>query len=116
MADNTKKKRTYASNAVLYAAFVVGAIVVLNLMSTRGVGRLDLTENDIYTLSQPSKDLVKKLPDYMNLKAFISNDLPPELKTVSRYVRDLVDEYQSSSSGKFKWQAIDPGNDKKLED
>jgi ABC-type uncharacterized transport system involved in gliding motility auxiliary subunit len=110
------KKRTYASNALLYAGFVFGAIVVVNLLSTRVFGRIDLTENKMYTLSQPSKDLVKKLPDYLSLKAFISSDLPPELKTVSRYVRDLIDEYKNSSNGKFRWEAIDPGNDKKLED
>jgi gliding-associated putative ABC transporter substrate-binding component GldG len=110
------KKRAYASNALLYTAFILGAIVVVNLLSTRVFGRIDLTENKMYTLSQPSKDLVKKLPDYLTVKAFISADLPPELKTVSRYVRDLIDEYKNSSNGKFRWDAIDPGNDKKLED
>ncbi len=116
MTTDKRKKRAYASNALLYSAFIVGAIVVVNLLGTRVFGRVDLTENDVYTLSQSSKDLVKKLPDYMTVKAFISSDLPPELKTVSRYVRDLVDEYQTSSNGKFRWDAIDPGTDKKLED
>ncbi len=116
MTTDTRKKRTYASNALLYSLFIVGAIVVVNLLGTRVFGRVDLTENDVYTLSQASKDLVKKLPDYMTVKAFISSDLPPELKTVSRYVRDLVDEYKSSSNGKFRWDAVDPGTDKKLEE
>ncbi len=114
--SNTKRKRTYASNALLYSLFVVGAVVVVNLLGTRVFGRIDLTEHKVYTLSQPSKDLVKKLPDYMTVKAFMSNDLPPELKTVSRYVRDLIDEYKTSSNGKFRWEAIDPGTDKKLEE
>src|SRR5688500_11046126 len=116
MADNTKRKRAYASNALLYALFAVGALVLVNLLSTRVFGRLDLTEHNVYTLSQPSKDLVKSLPDYLTVKAFMSKDLPPELTAVSRYVRDLIDEYKTSSNGKFRWEAIDPGNDKKLED
>jgi ABC-2 type transport system permease protein len=116
MTTDKRKKRAYASNALLYSAFIVGAIVVVNLLGTRVFGRLDLTENEIYTLSDSSKDLVRKLPDYMTVKAFISKDLPPELKSVSQYVRDLVDEYQTSSNGKFRWDAIDPGTDKKLED
>jgi ABC-type uncharacterized transport system involved in gliding motility auxiliary subunit len=37
------------------------------------------------------------------------------MKTVSRYVRDMVDEYRTSSNGKFRWEAIDPGTDKNLE-
>jgi ABC-type uncharacterized transport system involved in gliding motility auxiliary subunit len=113
----TKQKRSYASNALLYAAFIFGAIVVVNLLSTRVFGRIDLTEAKVYTLSQPSKDLVKKLPDYLTIKAFISSeDLPPELKSVARYIRDLIDEYKSSSNGKLRWEAIDPGTDKKLEE
>src|SRR2546421_9462268 len=116
MAVDQKKKRTYASNALAYAAFLFGAVVVVNLLSTRVFGRIDLTESKMYTLSRPSKDLVKHLPDYLTIKAFISSDLPPELKTVSRYVRDLIDEYKSSSNGKLRWEAIDPGTDKKLED
>jgi gliding-associated putative ABC transporter substrate-binding component GldG len=109
------KKRAYASNVILYALFVVGVIVLVNLLSTRFFGRVDLTERKVYTLSQPSKDLVKSLPDYLSVKAFISADLPPEIKTLSRYVRDTIDEYRTSSNGKFRWEAIDPGADKAIE-
>ena len=31
-------------------------------------------------------------------------------------MRDLLDEYKTASKGKFRWEAIDPGNDKKLEE
>jgi gliding-associated putative ABC transporter substrate-binding component GldG len=112
----SNKKRTYASNTLLYTLFVVGGVILLNLISTRVFGRLDLTEKKIYTLSSSSKDLVKKLVDPINVKAFISKDLPPEIKAVSRYVRDQLDEYKNASGGKFRWEAIDPGEDKKIEE
>jgi len=115
MSTSANKKRAYVSNAILYAVFVAGVIVLINLISTRLFGRVDLTENKVYTLSQPSRDLVKNLPDFLTVKAFISSDLPPEIKTLSRYVRDLVDEYRTSSRGKFRWEAVDPGTDKNLE-
>lgn len=114
--ESKKKKRTYASNAVAYALFVAGGIVVVNLLATRVFGRIDLTESRIYTLSPQSRDLVAKLGDYLTVKAFISKDLPPELKVLSRYVRDIIDEYKNSSKGRFRWEAIDPGEDKKLEE
>jgi ABC-type uncharacterized transport system involved in gliding motility auxiliary subunit len=113
--SSSNKKRAYASNAILYALFVVGVIVLVNLIGTRFFGRIDLTEDKVYTLSQPSRDLVKKLPDFLTVKALISSDLPPEIKTLSRYVRDMVDEYRTSSNGKFRWEALDPGADKALE-
>jgi gliding-associated putative ABC transporter substrate-binding component GldG len=113
-SDNHGKKRVYASNTILYVVFAIGALVAINLISTRVFGRLDLTENKTYTLSKESKDLVRKLPDYLTVKAFISPDLPDKVTPLGRYVRDLVDEYKSASNGKLRWEALDvaPDSDK----
>ena len=35
---------------------VIGAVVPVNLIGTRVFGRLDLTENHVYTLAPASKD------------------------------------------------------------
>ena len=105
-----------ASNATAYVLLTIGAVVAINLIATRVFGRLDLTENKVYTLSPASKDIVRTLPDYLTVKAYISKDLPPELATVSRYVRDLLDEYRTYSKGKLRFEAFDPGSDKKIED
>jgi ABC-type uncharacterized transport system involved in gliding motility auxiliary subunit len=114
MSTTSSKKRAYASSAILYTFFVVGVIVLVNVIGTRVFGRIDLTESKVYTLSQPSRDLVKKLPDFLTVKAFISSDLPPEIKTLSRYVRDMIDEYRTSSNGNFRWEAI-PDTDKNID-
>jgi ABC-type uncharacterized transport system involved in gliding motility auxiliary subunit len=112
----SSKKKSFASNAILYALFVAGAVVLVNLIGTRLFGRVDLTEKNIYTLSKASKDLVKTLPDFLSVKAYISKDLPPEIKRLSRDVRDKLDDYRTSSGGRFRWEAVDPGTDKKLEE
>jgi len=104
------KKGLHAGNAILYTLFIVGGIVAVNLLSTRLFGRVDLTDAQVYTISKESKDLVKALPDYMNIKVFISEDLPPELKSVGRYLRDTISEY-ATASNKYRWEAIDPGQD-----
>src|SRR5690349_21793542 len=120
--DAHGKKRIYASNAILYVVFAIGAMVAVNLISTRVFGRLDLTENKTYTLSKESKALVRNLPDYLTVKAFISPDLPDKITPLGRYVRDLVDEYKSASNGKLRWEAVDVAGDsdkdknKKLEE
>jgi len=103
-----KRKRSVASNAAFFLIAVVGIIVALNLIATRVFGRLDLTEAKVYTLSPASKDVVRELKDYLHVKAYISDTLPPELKTLSRYVRDLLDEYRSNSKGKLSFEAVDP--------
>lgn len=111
-----RRKRLSASNATAYVVLTIGAIVAVNLIGTRLFKRVDLTENHVYTLSQASKDVVSKLPDYMTVKAYISRDLPPELTNVSRYVRDLLDDYRTYSKGKLRFEAFDPDSDKKIEE
>src|SRR5580765_9074928 len=93
-----RKKVTSASNASAYVLLTIGAVVLVNLIGTRVFGRLDLTENHVYTLAPGSKAIVANLPDYLTVKAYISEkDLPPELKSVSNYVRDLLDDYKTYS-------------------
>ena len=111
-----RRKRLSASNATSFVLLVIGAVVAVNLIGTRLFGRLDLTENKVYTLSNASKEIVRALPDYLTVKAYISKDLPPELANTSRYVRDLMDDYKTYSKGKLHFEAFDPEADKKIED
>jgi ABC-2 type transport system permease protein len=111
-----RRKRLSASNATSFVVLVIGAVVAVNLIGTRLFGRLDLTENHVYTLSNASKEIVRALPDYLTVKAYISKDLPPELSNTSRYVRDLMDDYKTYSKGKLRFEAFDPESDKKIED
>jgi gliding-associated putative ABC transporter substrate-binding component GldG len=111
-----QRKRSSASNATAYVLLTIGAVVAVNLISTRLFGRLDLTENHVYTLSPASKTIVGTMPDYLTVKAYISKDLPPELANVSRYLRDLLDDYHTYSKGKLRFESFDPASDKKIED
>ncbi len=111
-----RKKRLSASNATAYVILTIGAVVAINLIGTRLFGRVDLTQNRVYTLSPASKDVVRALPDYLTVKAYISKDLPPELTNVSRYVRDLLDDYRTYSKGKMRFESFDPESDKKIEE
>ena len=103
-----RQKLLSASNASAYVLLTVGAVVLINLIGTRVFGRIDLTENHVYTLAPGSKAIVANLPDYLTVKAYISKDLPPELQSVSRYVRDLLEEYSTYSKGKLRFEGLDP--------
>jgi gliding-associated putative ABC transporter substrate-binding component GldG len=112
-----RKKVLTASNATAYVLLAVGVVVLVNLIGTRVFGRLDLTESHVYTLAPGSKAIVANLPDYVTVKAYISKkELPPELQAVASYVRDLLDEYRTYSKGKLRFEAFDPGDDKKIEE
>jgi ABC-type uncharacterized transport system involved in gliding motility auxiliary subunit len=115
MAKPMDKAKTGA-NAIGFAALVIFGIIALNIVAARYFTRVDCTRDKIYTLSQPSKDMVAKLPDRLTVKAYISKDLQPPFSQVGQYVRDLLDEYATASKGKMVWEVIDPAGDSKLEE
>ena len=93
----------------LAVAWPLAAIALANVAATRFHGRLDLTEDRVYTLSATSRELVRALPDYLTIKAYVSRDLPPEPASRGRYVRELLDEYRAASGGKVRVDLVRPG-------
>jgi ABC-type uncharacterized transport system involved in gliding motility auxiliary subunit len=115
MAKEMNKAKTGA-NVVATVGLILIGLVFFNLIANRFFTRLDFTADKIYTLSQPSRELVAKLPDRMTVKAYISDDLQPPFSQTAQFVRDLLSEYATASKGKFVWEAVDPGKDPKVEE
>jgi gliding-associated putative ABC transporter substrate-binding component GldG len=110
------KRIKLGSNAVLFTLLVIGIVVLANLVTSRLFARVDLTQDQIFTLSDASKRMVAGLPDRLTVKAFISKDLPhQQLQAIGRYLKDLLEEYARNSNGKMVWEALDPGKDEKIE-
>lgn len=86
------------------------ALVLLNnqlLSSTR----LDLTENQVYSLSDGSKAILKSIDEPVNLYYFFSDTTSKGMTQLRNYatrVESLLEEYESASNGKVKLHIIDP--------
>jgi ABC-type uncharacterized transport system involved in gliding motility auxiliary subunit len=114
MGKPVAKVRT-AVNEITSTVLIGIGLIAVNVISWRFHGRIDMTADHEFTLSQASRDVVSHLPDRVTIKAFISKDLQPEYQQVAQFTRDLLDEYASASKGKLVWSAVDPMGDKELE-
>ena len=63
----------------IYLAVLVGALLLLNLISRNWYKRFDLTDNKMYSLSNSSEEIVDKIDDLLTMKVYFSSDLPGEL-------------------------------------
>jgi ABC-type uncharacterized transport system involved in gliding motility auxiliary subunit len=74
--------------------------------------RLDLTENQLYTLSEGTKNILNNLEEPITLRFFFSQKLAPSLPSISSYtvrVKELLEEYQRAAAGdNLKLILIDP--------
>lgn len=98
-------------SAVSLSVLVVGVLVVLNLVSMRFFGRLDLTEGKIYSLSEASRQVAAELHDPLIARVYLSADLPPQLITVRQYLLDLLSEYRAYGHGNFQYEVVHPSTE-----
>ncbi len=90
-------------------ALVVGVLVlVLNLLGSHVRGRLDLTRSHLYTLAPGTKQVLGGLNDVVQVKLFVSSDLPSEVQLQLRDVRDLLSDMRHASDGKLKVSELQP--------
>ncbi len=102
------KKKTFILIVVAFLLFFVINLVAGNILA--GL-RIDLTENNIFTLSPGTKNIVSKLNEKIKFKVFYSRDemnAVPYLKSFSTRVIGLLKQYESLSNGKIDIEFIDP--------
>jgi gliding-associated putative ABC transporter substrate-binding component GldG len=104
MAIDVKTKST----AGLFIIITAAILIILNLISLNLFARIDMTDDNIYSLSDVSKELVSNLNDRLTIKAFISDDLPSPHNNDARYLKDLLDDYKAYSNGYLQYEFIDP--------
>ena len=95
----------------LYSFIVFAIILVINLIAFNRPMRIDLTDNQIFTLSESTKSVIEKIDDNLVVSIYFSNDLPSVLSNNSRFIQDILEEYQARSNGKIRFEFKDPDND-----
>ena len=62
----------YGTNSVALIVIVLGILGIVNYVSTRFFGRLDLTHDHLYTISPSTKQVLSGLDDVLTIKAYFS--------------------------------------------
>ena len=78
-----------------YFGILVISIFLLNYISRNFYGRFDLTDTQMFTISESSKTVLKNIDDLLIMKAYFSEDLGNELSNNKRYLQDLLEEYRA---------------------
>ncbi|MCF8029959.1 MAG: Gldg family protein [Desulfohalobiaceae bacterium] len=99
--------RVNFSEAYLRFALYIVVIVLVNVAGLSLNARIDLTENNRYSLTQLSKDTVSGLREPLTVKAFFSKDMPPQYAQTKRYLRDLLQEYASTAERNFNYEFVE---------
>ncbi len=91
----------------LFFTLVIVITVLVNIAGLTLNYRIDLTRNNVYSLSKKSKQVVSNLRENLNIKVLFSKDLPAQHGTLYRYLVDLLEEYDYHGNEYFSYEIVD---------
>ena len=102
---------------VLLGVLLVGLVIITNSLF-RGV-RLDLTENQLYSISEGTESIVQSLEEPITLKLFFSDEASEGIPFIRQYanrVEEFLRGVVESSNGNIMLEVIDPAPFTEAED
>jgi ABC-type uncharacterized transport system involved in gliding motility auxiliary subunit len=94
---------------VIALALFLGINVISNQTLTSL--RLDVTENNLYTLSQGTRNILDRIEEPVTIRLYYSAKQfsgVPQLLNYGKRVRDMLEEYVAASGGKIQLLIVDP--------
>lgn len=105
MATESKRKKV-AVETGLYLVVVLAIAAVANVLMAGSTQRVDVTRNERFTLSDGSGRLVRSLKEPMLVDVYVTRGLA-KLEAYIDDLTNLLDEYERTSDGKFKYTLIE---------
>lgn len=96
------------NKSLIITVIVFALTLVIGFLGYLIPGRIDLTSDGLYTLSDTSKKTVSELGDTLNIKLFASTNLPSTLTPYYKTLDDWLKDYASYSNGKIIYQIKKP--------
>ena len=102
-------KVSFSAGLAAIATAFFALVLVNNLLFDKL--RLDLTEGDLYSISEGTHRVIEQIDEPINLYFFFSNKATEGLTPLRNYanrIQSLLEEYERYADGKINLQIIDP--------
>ncbi|HRV82209.1 MAG TPA: GldG family protein, partial [Planctomycetota bacterium] len=103
-------KKIFSLSGLLVALALFIAVNAFAKIALRR-SHIDLTERNLYSLSQGTRNILGALEEPQNLRFYYTPEQAPDGSPIPAYaqrVRELLEEYVSESNGKLRMVVIDP--------
>lgn len=88
----------------------LGIILVLNFIGSFTFHRFDLTSENRYSISEPTKELISNLDDQVYITVYLEGNFPASFKRLRNETKEMLDELQAYSDGMVDFEFINPSD------
>ncbi|MBE7653100.1 gliding motility-associated ABC transporter substrate-binding protein GldG [Tenacibaculum finnmarkense] len=92
-----------------YSAFAFFGLLLINYLSNSVYKRFDLTQDNRYTISKTSINLLDKLENIIFINVYLEGDFPAEFKRLQTETRQFLEELKALNSN-VQFRFINPNN------
>jgi ABC-2 type transport system permease protein len=112
MSHYQKDKQKY----ILQFGIIIGIAILLNILGTKWHAKLDVTDDHRFTLSEPTKNLLKGLKDVVNIRVLMTGKLPSNYTKLVQGTTDVLQAFKETSNGKVNFIFENPIEGKTVEE
>lgn len=111
-----KSHITNRRDAIILLVLVFAIVLLVNVVSSYFYYRFDLTAEKRYSISDPSKKMVKDLKDVVTIKVFLDGELNAGFTRLKESTRNLLGELRAYGGKNIEFEFIDPMAIKNLDE
>ena len=100
--------------SILNLAIVIASLAVLNIVANQIFFRIDLSSDQIHSLSPKTKDLLVNLEDIISADVYLDGDFPAEIEKLKKALLEKLDEFKAFGGENFKFNFINLDEDPEL--
>ncbi len=111
MVKPIKNSKALKRASLIQFVIVVAIIFMLNIIASFLNIRADLTEDQRYTLSDNTIELLRKkdrLKDRIFFKIYLDGDLPADMQNIRNNIKNVLDEFIAYAGDNVQYEFIDP--------
>lgn len=89
-------------------AVKVAILLMIGILSSYFHARFDLTADRRYSLSKPTKQMLRRIDDEILFRVYLDGDLPAGFQRLQNSVREMLDEFRAYGGENIQYEFIDP--------
>ena len=108
-------KKIYSKyKSILNLALVITSLAIFNIVANQIFFRIDLSSDQVHSLSPETKDLLVNLQDIISADVYLDGDFPAEIEKLKKALSEKLDEFKAFGGENFKVNFINLDEDPEL--
>ncbi|HEX6182157.1 MAG TPA: gliding motility-associated ABC transporter substrate-binding protein GldG, partial [Chitinophagaceae bacterium] len=97
-----------ANRSKLWIVYLVLALILVNYIVSQIHFRLDLTKEKRFTITQPTKELLKDLDEPVEIQVFLAGELSSGYRKLGDAAEELLSEFRSHANRNLTFSFVQP--------